>query len=71
MYLLRRISRAHLKMNCPQICYCKFVSSAVMHIVIGYLFLINVTVILIYADAVVEIFYDVSHCILVNIVLWC
>ena len=60
--LLRQIFREDLELHCLQVSYHKFVFSAAMGVAMGYLFLTNVLVILIYADGVIEIFYDVSRC---------
>ena len=59
LYLLRRISKAHLKREFPEISYNRFVLSNVLRILMGYLFLVNVVIILIQADEVLAIFYDV------------
>ena len=59
LYLLRRISKPYLKSKCPDVSYAKFVSSSVLRISMGYLFLVNVIVVLVQADTVIEIFYDV------------
>jgi len=59
LYLLRRISKPHLKSKFPEIKYWKFVCSSTLRIAMGYLFLGNVLVILIQADEVLTIFYDV------------
>ena len=59
LYLLRRITKPYLKNQCPQVSYCRFVGSCVLRITMGYLFLANVIVILILAEDVIAIFYDV------------
>lgn len=58
--LLRRISREDLASRCPEISYPKFAASALLRVAMGYLFLLNVLVVLVYAEGVIEIFYDVS-----------
>ena len=59
LYLLRRISKDYFKSKFPDLHYPRFIMSSILRIVIGYLFLINVIIILIQADVVIEIFYDV------------
>ena len=59
LYLLRRIPKAYLKREFPNISYSMFVGSCLMRITMGYLFLFNVMMILIHADGVLDIFYDV------------
>ena len=59
LYLLRRISRPYLASKFPEIKYSSFVCSCILRITMGYLFLINVVVILAQASGVVDIFYDV------------
>lgn len=59
LYLLRRISRPYLASKFPEIKYSSFVCSCILRITMGYLFLINVIIILAQASGVVDIFYDV------------
>ena len=59
LYLLRRISRPYLASKFPEIKYSSFVCSCILRITMGYLFLINVVIILTQASGVVDIFYDV------------
>ncbi|KAL7533728.1 hypothetical protein ACHAXR_006358 [Thalassiosira sp. AJA248-18] len=59
LYLLRRISQPYLKSKFPNVSYPKFVMSSVLRITMGYLFLVNVVIVLVQADGVIEIFYDV------------
>ena len=59
LYLLRRISQPYLHSKFPEISYSRFVWSNVLRISMGYLFLVNVLVILVRAEDVLEIFYDV------------
>ena len=59
LYLLRRISKPYLKRVFPEISYSRFVLSNVLRILMGYLFLVNVVIILIQANEVLAIFYDV------------
>ena len=58
--LLRHISREELAARCPELCYSRFVAAALLRVAMGYLFLANALVILIHAEGVIEIFYDVS-----------
>lgn len=58
LYLLKRISRQYFIRTFPELSYHQFVFSNVLRIVLGYLFLINVLLILIVADDVMEIFFD-------------
>lgn len=59
LYMLRRISKPQLNREFPEISYNRFVLSNVLRILMGYLFLVNVIIILIQADEVLAIFYDV------------
>lgn len=59
LYLLRRIQQPYLKKAFPAIQYSRFVATAVLRILMGYAFLANVTLVLILADGVIDIFYDV------------
>ena len=59
LYLLRRISKPYLESKFPEVQYPRFVMSSILRITIGYLFLLNVILVLIQADVVIEIFYDV------------
>ena len=59
LFLLRRIPKAYLQREFPEISYSRFVGSCLMRITMGYLFLVNVIVILAYAEGVIDIFYDV------------
>jgi len=59
LYLLRRISQPYLKSKFPEISYSKFVLSSVMRITMGYLFLVNVLLVIMQAEEVLVIFYDV------------
>jgi len=59
LYLLRRVSKPCLKNKFPGLEYWRFACSSVLRVTLGYLFLMNVIIILAQADAVVEIFYDV------------
>ncbi|KAL7549674.1 LOW QUALITY PROTEIN: hypothetical protein ACHAWF_012944, partial [Thalassiosira exigua] len=58
LFLLKRISKPYLKSKFPEISYPKFVCSSLVRITSGYLFLINVLVVLMQADGVITIFYD-------------
>ena len=59
LYLLRNYSKSFLNHKFPELDYNKFVLSALLRIASGYLFLINVIVVLVQADQVIVIFYDV------------
>lgn len=59
LYLLRRIPMTYFKSKLPGLNYEKFVCSCLFRILCGYLFLVNVLLILVKADEVLEIFYDV------------
>lgn len=59
LYLLRRIPKTYFKSKLPGLSYEKFVSSCLFRILSGYLFLVNVLLILVKASEVLEIFYDV------------
>ena len=59
LYLLRRISKAYFESKFPDLQYYRFVMSSILRITIGYLFLLNVIIVLRQANVVIEIFYDV------------
>lgn len=59
LHLLKRISKQHLQSKFPTSCYWRFVASSLLRFSLGYLFLGNVLLILIQANNVLEIFYDV------------
>jgi hypothetical protein len=59
LFLLRTIPRQYFKSKLPELKYEKFVCSCLLRIVSGYLFLLNVLLILVQASDVLEIFYDV------------
>jgi hypothetical protein len=59
LYLLRRIPKTYFKSKLPGLSYEKFVCSCLFRIISGYLFLVNVLLILVRATEVLEIFYDV------------
>ena len=59
LYLLRRIPKQYFNAKFPELKYSKFVFSCVLRIVSGYLFLLNVLLILVLSSGVLEIFYDV------------
>jgi hypothetical protein len=58
LYLLRRIPKQYFISKFPELQYSRFVCSCVLRIFMGYLFLINVFLILIQANNVLEIFFD-------------
>ena len=59
LFLLKRISRPILHSKFPEVYYWKFVASCIVRFGMGYLFLANVIVVLVQADNVLDIFYDV------------
>lgn len=59
LYLLRMIPRQSLKQKFPQMKYRKFIFSTVVRISLGYIFLINIMLVLVQATGVIDIFYDV------------
>lgn len=58
LYQLERISRQYFISTFPELSYRQFVFSNVLRIVMGYLFLVNVLLILWKASDVMEIFFD-------------
>ena len=58
LYLLRRIPKQYFKSKFPELCFRKFVCSCLLRVFMGYLFLVNVMMILIQATNVLEIFFD-------------
>ena len=58
LFQLERISRQYFISTFPELSYRQFVFSNVLRIVMGYLFLINVLLILWKANEVMEIFFD-------------
>lgn len=58
LYLLRRISKTYFKSKFPELKYHKFVHSCLLRIFMGYLFLLNVFLILMMARGVLDIFFD-------------
>jgi len=58
LYLLRRIPKQYFECKFPELKYCKFVCSCMLRIFMGYLFLVNVLLILMQASNVIEIFFD-------------
>jgi len=58
LYLLRRIPKHYFVSKFPELQYGRFVCSCVLRIFMGYLFLLNVFLILIQANNVLEIFFD-------------
>jgi len=59
LYLLRMISKATFQNKFPDMKYEKFVFASILRICLGYSFLINVFFVIIQADGVIDIFYDV------------
>jgi hypothetical protein len=59
LFLLRRIPKQYFKSKFPELKYEKFVCSCLLRIFTGYLFLLNVLLILVQASGVLDIFYDV------------
>lgn len=58
LFLLRRVSKKYFKSNFSELKYYKFVASCVLRILMGYLFLLNVLLILMQARDVLDIFFD-------------
>jgi len=58
-YLLRMIPSSSFQKKFPNRSYKRFVASALLRILLGYIFLLNVILILMKATGVLEIFYDV------------
>ena len=58
LFQLERISRQYFISTFPELSYRQFVFSNVLRIVMGYLFLINVLLILWKANEVMEVFFD-------------
>ena len=58
LYFLKRMSRQYFKSAFPELRYEQFFIANALRIVMGYLFLVNVLIILIRASDVLEIFFD-------------
>jgi hypothetical protein len=58
LYLLRRIPKQYFESKFPELKYYKFVWSCMLRIFMGYLFLVNVLLILMQASNVMDIFFD-------------
>ncbi len=56
---MRLITSGALRSLCPHVNYYKFLACNIFRVLIGYLFLINVLLVLIQAEDVLTIFYDV------------
>lgn len=59
LYMLRQISKTSLMQKTPQIKYGKFIFAAIVRLIMGYFFLINMFLVVVQANAVLDIFYDV------------
>lgn len=59
LYLLRSIPRESLHRRFPRLSYGRFIGSLIVRLVMGYLFLINMFIVVARADEVIGIFYDV------------
>ncbi|KAL7454765.1 hypothetical protein ACHAWC_008115 [Mediolabrus comicus] len=59
LYMLRQIPKGSLRETTPQIKYGKFVFSAVIRLLMGYFFLMNMFLVVVQAEFVLDIFYDV------------
>ena len=59
LFMLRQIPKTSLMRTTPQIKYGKFVFAAIVRLVMGYFFLINMFLVVVQAKAVLDIFYDV------------
>ena len=58
LYLLRRIPKQYFISKFRELKYSKFVCSCILRILIGYLFLVNILLVLVQATDVLSIFYD-------------
>eukprot|EP00804_Cyclotella_cryptica_P027027 CCRYP_013672-RA/>CCRYP_013672-RA protein AED:0.17 eAED:0.19 QI:0/0.8/0.63/1/0.8/0.54/11/835/482 len=58
-YLLQMIPKYSLKRKLPRIKYWRFVSSAVLRLVMGYVFILNMFLVVAQGTGVLDIFYDV------------
>ena len=58
LYLLRRIPKQYFISKFRELKYSKFVCSCVLRILIGYLFLVNILLVMVQATDVLSIFYD-------------
>jgi hypothetical protein len=59
LMLLRNVPQSSYRAKFPRGSYSRFVGSAILRIILGYLFLINVFVVMIQAKEVLEIFYNI------------
>ena len=59
VYLLRMIPKQSLNSKFPRMNYGKFVCSAIVRILMGYIFLLNVFLVVVQSNEVLDIFYDV------------
>ena len=58
LFLLRGVPYQSFKQKFPDLKYRPFVSCAILRIIMGYFFLLNVLIVLVQADEVISIFYD-------------
>mmetsp|Transcript_688 Transcript_688/g.1137 ORF Transcript_688/g.1137 Transcript_688/m.1137 type:complete len:644 (-) Transcript_688:26-1957(-) len=59
LFMLRQIPKSSLIQTTPQINYGKFVFAAIVRLMMGYAFLINMFLVVVQAKTVLDIFYDV------------
>ena len=58
-YLIRMISETTLHRKAPDVKFSSFVACAILRVIMGYLFILNMFVVVLQAEEVVEIFFDV------------
>ncbi|KAL7550457.1 hypothetical protein ACHAWF_017755 [Thalassiosira exigua] len=58
LYLLRMINEGSLHQKEPNMRYGKFILCALLRIVSGYLFLLNIFIVVVQSDTVIDIFFD-------------
>ena len=59
LFLLRQVPKSSLRQTTPKLNYSRFVFTAIVRLLMGYAFLINMFLVVIQAKAVLDIFYDV------------
>lgn len=59
LILLREISKQSFHSSYPQLSHFRFVLSCLLRLIMGYLFLLNLFVTIVQADAVINIFFDI------------
>ena len=58
-YLIRMISETTLHRKAPDVKFSSFVACAILRVIMGYLFILNMFVVVVQAEGVVDIFFDV------------